>query len=60
VVSLQQRFQGMVDGQVYYSDITNKNIQIKLRTYEKVVEGRTERLWDVFLGDIGVVSTMAE
>lgn len=60
VVSLQQRFQGMVDGQVYYSDITNKNVQIKLRTYEKVVEGRTERLWDVFLGDIGVVSTMAE
>ena len=60
VVSIQQRFTGMVDGQVYYSDVTNKNVQIKLRTYEKVQEGRTTVLWDVFLGDIGVVSTKAE
>ena len=60
VVSIQQRFTGMVDGEVYYSDVTNKNVQIKLRTYEKVQEGRTTVLWDVFLGDIGVVSTKTE
>ncbi|MBP6392598.1 MAG: hypothetical protein KA352_17035, partial [Flavobacteriales bacterium] len=60
VVSIQQRFTGMVDGEVYYSDVTNKNVQIKLRTYEKVQEGRTTVLWDVFLGDIGVVSTKSE
>lgn len=60
IISLQQRFTGTIDGRTYYSDVTNKNVQIKLRTYEKVVEGRTERLWDVFLADIGVTATKAE
>ncbi len=60
VISLQQRFTGIIDGKLFYSDVTNKNVTITLRTYEKVTEGRTERLWDVFLGDIGVTATKAQ
>ncbi len=57
VISIQQRFKGMVDGVETYSDVTNKNITVTIRSYEKFDDGGFKKLWDVFLGDIGVSST---
>ncbi|MBK7270020.1 MAG: hypothetical protein IPI07_11095 [Flavobacteriales bacterium] len=37
--------------------MTNKNVPDRAAHLRKVQEGRTTVLWDVFLGDIGVVST---
>lgn len=57
VISVQQQFTGYVDGQETYSDVTNKNITVTIRSYEKFTDGGFKKLWDVFLGDIGVSST---
>lgn len=57
VISVQQRFVGMVDGVQTYSDVTNKNVTVTLRQYEKLTDDGFKKLWDVFLGDIGVSST---
>ncbi len=56
-VVLKQKFEGMVDNQVAYTDITTKKMTVILKTYEKYVAGEKHTLWDVFLGDIGVVQT---
>jgi hypothetical protein len=57
VISVQQQFTGIVDGVETYSDVTNKNVTVTLRSYEKFTDGGFKKLWDVFLGDIGVSST---
>lgn len=57
VISVQQQFTGFVDGIETYSDVTNKNVTVTLRSYEKFTDGGFRKLWDVFLGDIGVSST---
>lgn len=57
VISVQQRFVGKVDGVETYSDVTNKNVTVTLRQYEKLTDDGFKKLWDVFLGDIGVSST---
>ena len=40
-----------------YSDVTNKNVEVIAQAYDKFVEGKFEKWWDVFLGDIGVTSS---
>ncbi len=57
VITLQQVFTGFIEGKVAYTDVTKKNIEVVLKGYEKLVEGKTIGLWDVFLSDIGVVVT---
>jgi hypothetical protein len=56
-ISVQQTFSGKVDGVVTYGDITNKNVTVTLRQYEKLTDKGFQKRWDVFLGDIGVAST---
>jgi hypothetical protein len=56
-VSFEQEFKGYKDGRLVYSDVTIKHATVILVTYQKVTEGTTQRLWDVRLGDIGVVAT---
>jgi hypothetical protein len=53
-ISYQQEFKGYKDGKVVYSDITEKNVEVILKTYMKNVDGESKLLWDVFLEDIGV------
>ncbi|UZR99433.1 hypothetical protein [Chondrinema litorale] len=57
IVTFQQKFEGFIDGNLEYSDITKKNITVILKTYDKYIEGEKTTLWDVYLGDIGVVNT---
>ncbi|MEM7368482.1 MAG: hypothetical protein AAF587_07745 [Bacteroidota bacterium] len=56
-ISFVQKFTGSRDGQVVYSDLTRKNIEVILKGYEKDVAGEIVQLWDIFLSDIGVVNT---
>ncbi len=54
IVSFQQEFKGYIDGKLVYDDITEKNVEVVLKTYSKSVEGVATLQWDVFLEDIGV------
>ena len=57
-ISIQQRYQREgADGRLVYSDVTNKNVEVIAKAYDKFVEGKFQKWWDVFLGDIGVTST---
>ncbi|WP_373511892.1 hypothetical protein [Persicitalea sp.] len=40
---------------VKYSDVTRKDVKVKLQSYEKQVDGKDEVNWSVLLGNIGVV-----
>ena len=39
---------------VLYSDVTRKNVKVKLQSYQKSVEGQSQLNWEVLLGNIGV------
>lgn len=39
---------------VLYSDVTQKNVKVKLQSYQKVIDGQNVNNWDVLLGNIGV------
>jgi hypothetical protein len=54
IVSFQQEFKGYIDGKLVYDDITEKNVEVVLKTYSKSVDGVDTLQWDVFLEDIGV------
>lgn len=56
-ISIQQRYIKEVDGRVVYSDVTNKNVEVIISANNKFVDGRFEKWWDVYLGDIGVTSS---
>lgn len=56
-ITFEQEFKGYKDGIEVYSDVTVKKADIILKTYEKISDGKTETLWDVLLGNIGVEST---
>lgn len=56
-ITFEQEFKGYKDGIQTYSDVTIKKADVILKTYEKIADGKTETLWDVLLGDIGVEST---
>lgn len=57
VVTFIQKFQGFVDGNLVYGDVTKRNVTIVLKHYEKAVDGESVSGWDVFLDDVGVVET---
>ena len=57
IITLQQRFNGFMDNKLVYSDLTEKNVEVKVISYEKEVNGAKQEMWDVFLSDIGVVVT---
>jgi len=40
---------------VKYSDVTRKDVKVKLQSYEKQVDGKDQVNWSVLLGNIGVV-----
>ncbi len=58
VISGQQTFNGYggKNGEdVLYSDVTQKNVQVKLDTYKKPADGKMVVNWEVLLGNIGLV-----
>ena len=58
MISGQQTFTGYgADGKkVMYSDVTQKNVKVKLQSYQKVIDGQEQFNWDVLLGNIGVAT----
>ena len=56
-VSFEQEFRGYRDNQLVYSDVTIKNANVVLKTYDKTQEGTTQKIWDVLLCDVGVSAT---
>ncbi|GAB3203328.1 hypothetical protein ABID22_000898 [Pontibacter aydingkolensis] len=57
VVSFQQVFEGYDDGNVVYRDVTQKNVEVILKSYQKEIDGEKKSLWDVFLSNVGVEET---
>lgn len=58
IISGQQTFNGYggKDGEeILYSDVTQKNVQVKLDTYKKPADGKMVVNWEVLLGNIGLV-----
>lgn len=54
----EQRFMGLSNkGEVQYSDVTQKDVDVMLTPYRKEKEGKDERKWNVLLGNVGVVAT---
>ena len=41
---------------VIYSDVTQKNVKVKLQSYQKVIDGQNQANWEVLLGNIGVAN----
>ncbi|MFK7922201.1 MAG: hypothetical protein AB8H47_09600 [Bacteroidia bacterium] len=56
-ISIEQKFTGYLGERAIYEDTTIKNIEIVLKTYEKIIAGKSVKQWDVLLGDIGVQET---
>ncbi|MEL7339389.1 MAG: hypothetical protein AAGM67_02805 [Bacteroidota bacterium] len=56
-ISIEQKFVGYLGEKAVYEDTTIKNIEIVLKTYEKIIAGKAVKQWDVLLGDIGVQET---
>ncbi|RAJ06599.1 hypothetical protein LX64_01726 [Chitinophaga skermanii] len=57
IITFEQVFRGYMDKNVVYSDVTRKNVEVVLKTYNKSIEGKNITAWDVLLSDIGVVVT---
>ncbi|MEI7581228.1 hypothetical protein [Runella sp.] len=45
---------GTNNDDILYSDVTRKNVKVKLQSYQKSVEGQQQLNWEVLLGNIGV------
>lgn len=57
-ISGEQRFTGYdKTGDVKYTDVTQKNVKVMVKSYKKVIEAMESQKWDVFLGNIAVVET---
>lgn len=56
-VSLKQTFDGFLDERLVYSDVTEKQVEIVLKSFKKAVGGEEQIVWDVLLSDIGVLDT---
>ncbi len=56
-VSIKQKFTGYRDGIPIYQDITEKEVEVMLKGYKKVIEGELVNKWDVLLANIGVTVT---
>ncbi|GAA4439775.1 hypothetical protein GCM10023188_36350 [Pontibacter saemangeumensis] len=56
-ITIQQVFEGYVDGKPIYRDVTEKRVEVVLKMYEKLKEGEKVELWDVFLTNVAVEKT---
>ncbi|MEZ0485632.1 hypothetical protein [Fibrella aquatica] len=57
MIAGQQKFTGYGKGnQVDYEDVTEKNVRVKLKSNQKLIDGQTETSWQVLLGSVGVGS----
>lgn len=57
-ISGEQRFTGYdKSGEVKYTDVTQKNVKVMVKSYKKIVEAIENQRWDVFLGNIAVIET---
>lgn len=55
LITGQQTFVGYgADGQPAYSDVTRKNVKVKLQAFSKEVDGQEEIGWEVLLGNINL------
>ena len=57
VITIYQRFEGVMEDGLTYKDTTKKDITIYVRKKETQIAGRTISFWDVLLGDIRVTET---
>ncbi len=57
IVSFEQKFKGYKDGKLVYEDRTVKNQTVVIKVLSDNKEGKKNILWDVFLYDVGVIST---
>lgn len=57
VITVEQTFSGFIENKLVYSDVTKKNIEVVLKTYNKSSEGKSKTMWDILLSDIKVVET---
>ncbi|MCE6992787.1 hypothetical protein [Dyadobacter sp. CY323] len=55
-ISGQQTFTGYSKNgkDVLYSDVTRKNVKVKLQSYDKSVDGQQMANWEILLGNIGI------
>ena len=57
IITGQQTFTGYgKTDAITYSDVTQKNVRVKLQPYQKLIEGQNETNWQVLLGNVGVGS----
>lgn len=58
MITGEQRFSGYdANGNVKYTDITQKNVKVMVKSYKKIIEAIENQQWEVFLGNIGIVET---
>ena len=57
IITGQQTFIGYGNqNETIYTDIVQKNVRVKLQSYEKIVDGASSTSWGVLLGSIGVAA----
>ncbi len=56
-ITIYQKFKGYQEGVLVYEDITKKTINVVLEQIDINSGGKTEKVWSVFLNDIGVEQT---
>ena len=49
-------FGGANGNNVLYSDVTKKNVKVKLQSYQKTIDGQNAVNWEVLLGNVGVAN----
>jgi hypothetical protein len=57
VITIYQRFEGIVGDQMVYRDTTKKDITVYVERKQTQIGGRIIDFWDVLLGDIRVTET---
>ncbi len=57
VITIYQRFEGIMDDGMKYMDVTKKDITIYVEKKSTQIEGEVVDFWDVMLGDIQVKET---
>ncbi len=58
VIAFEQLFEGLIDGQVVYSDLTTKNVKIVIKSEPSYKDGEVEYCFVVYLGDIEAQHTL--
>lgn len=56
-LSVKQTFKGYRDGQLFYGDVTYKNVNLVVDKYDVYREGKKQQRWDVLLGNVSVLRT---